>query len=76
MSVPTPQSFALYPAEHPRMAANIKNLLEKRRTELLEELMTAPDWGSFCERRGKIHGIDEAMQHALDVEQKLNERQR
>lgn len=74
MAVATPQSFNLIPAEHPRLVGTVKAILRKRRLDLLEELMNAADWGNFCERRGKILGLDEAIAHAEAAEQKLNER--
>lgn len=72
--MPQTSAVRIFAGDHPMLAATVKAVLEGRRRDLLEELLTAQDWGMFCERRGRVFGIDEAIQHAIDAETKLNER--
>lgn len=76
MAVQQPSAVRLYAPGHPMLAATLRSQLERRRKELLEELLNAIDWGDFSERRGKVRGIDDAIQATLDVEVALNERNR
>lgn len=71
-----PSAVRFFAPDHPQLAVGVRAQLEKRRAELMNELLNAQDWGDFCERRGKVRGVDEGLQATLDVERELNERNR
>lgn len=71
---PQPSAVRFYAPDHPLLAANVKSVLEQHRDKFLEELLLAKDWGDYCERKGKVLGIDTAIQLTINAEQALNER--
>ena len=74
MATATPSAVRIFAPDHPHLAAGVRAQLEKRRAELMIELLNAHDWGDFCERKGKVRGIDDAIQTTHEVEQALNQR--
>lgn len=74
MALERPSAVRFYAPDHPMLAATVRAALEKYRGQLIEELMLAKDWGDYCERRGVVKGVDAAIQHTLNAEQAMKER--
>lgn len=76
MATQQPSAVRFFPIDHPAMAGTVRGRLEKRRRELLDEVMAANEWGDYCLRKGRVEGVDNAIQHCLDVENETTERNR
>lgn len=76
MATQQPSAVRFFAVDHPAVAGTVRARLERYRHELIEGLSGAPSWDSFKERVGKLQGIDDAIQHCLDVENEATERNR
>jgi hypothetical protein len=74
MPLERPTSFALYPAEHPAIAATSVAQLKKERERLMENLLHAEDLPGFMYRKGEIRGIEKAIDVCENIEKELNKR--
>jgi hypothetical protein len=62
----------MFAPDHPALAISMRGRLEKRRKELLEELILSQDWADFSRRRGLIVGIDEALRFCEDIQKEMD----
>jgi hypothetical protein len=74
MASERPSAVRFFPVDHPAIAGTVRAKLERRRKELMEELLFAADWGDYNKRVGRVEGLDNAIQHCLDVETESLER--
>jgi hypothetical protein len=66
-------SVTFFPVDHPVIARTVRARLEKYRIELIEQVAGASvDWPDFQYRKGRLQGVDDAIQHCLDVEAAIN----
>lgn len=56
-----PGAFGLYAADSPYSIRTLKNKLEQRERELVALTFMVSDWQEFCQMRGKIEGLREAI---------------
>jgi hypothetical protein len=76
MATQQPSAVRFFAVDHPAVAGTVRERLEKRRKDLVEELAFAKDWGDYSRRAGRLEGIDNAIQHCIDVETESQERNR
>lgn len=66
-------SVSFFPVDHPVIARTVRAKLEKYRVELVEQVFAAStDWADFQYRKGRLQGVDDAIQHCIDVETAIN----
>lgn len=64
----------MYAGDHPQMVASVKVALQKRKADLLEQSISIQNWDKFCEWRGKVLGLEDALGIVERAEKILNER--
>lgn len=76
MATQQPSAVRFFAVDHPAVAGTVRARLEKYRRELVEQFQSAVDWGDFKYRSGRLQGVDDAIQHCIDVENESAERTR
>lgn len=76
MPTQSPSAVRFFAPDHPALAITLRARLEKWRVEALEQVLSATDWGDFCARKGRVQGIDDALQHSIDIEREMVDPQR
>jgi hypothetical protein len=74
MATQQPSAVRFFAVDHPAVAGTVRARLERYRKELVETGYMATDWGDFKFRAGRLRGVDDAIQHCLDVENEAVER--
>ena len=74
MAAPRPSSVQYFAPDHPRLTITVRAKLEKRRGDLLEQLLMPLTTDDYNRRAGIIRGIDEAIQCCVETEDELKER--
>ena len=62
------RGFSVFALESPQAVRTFRTRLEKRRGEVLDQLVVAQDWPDYKRRVGVLEGIDEALQVCDDIE--------
>lgn len=70
------EGFSVYALDTPQSARTIKKLLERRRAELADYIITGDvmDWADYRRRVGVLEGIDEALRVCDDLEKEAEKR--
>ena len=74
MATQQPSAVHFFAVDHPAVAGTVRARLEKYRRFLVEGFPVSSDWADFKFRSGRLQGIDDAIQHCLDVENESQER--
>ena len=74
MATQQPSAVRFFAVDHPAVAGTVRARLERYRKELVEAVFMSVDWGDFKFRSGKLQGVDDAIQHCIDVETESQER--
>jgi hypothetical protein len=74
MALEQPSAVRFFAPDHPALNIKLRKRLEQRRCALLEELLGGSDWGNYNYRKGLVQGIDEAIQHCLDIENEMQDK--
>jgi hypothetical protein len=76
MATQQPSAVRFFAVDHPAVAGTVRARLEKYRKEIFEQFPASSDWGDFKFRAGRLQGIDDALQHCIDVENESVDRNR
>lgn len=76
MATQRPSAVSFFPVDHPAIAGTVRGKLESYRKQLMEELAVSTDYPDFKFRLGRVQGVDDAIQHCLDVENESLEKNR
>lgn len=68
------RAVRIYATDHPALLATMRARLEKRRAELLENLLSCLTWEGCVECQGRIHEIENILIMTAEAERELNER--
>ena len=63
-------SPAIIHIESPYVLRNLRDLLLKRRAEVMEWFRTANDWEAVCRVNGRLNGIEDALNILDELERK------
>jgi hypothetical protein len=68
MATQQPSAVRFFAVDHPAVAGTVRARLEQYRKELVEAVFMSADWGDFKFHAGRLRGVDDAIQHCLDIE--------